>query len=294
MPSTPASPPRSCPGWRRAHCPGPGAGGFMLVHRARDRSTRLLDFFVADAGARRSGRAPSAEMESVDVDFSGESTQAFRIGSASCAVPGATAGLAAVHRRFGTPALADALRAGDRGRPDGDRADASAGVPARDPRPDPAPHRRGAARLRRSRRARLGRRRRPAPSRSRRRRWSGWPRGRTTCTRANWRGTIVGHLRDTGGAVTAEDLRGYRVIWRRPVRRVQRLHVRVESAAVVRRGPDRLRAGLLDRLPGGPPGSPEAIAALVEVMREQAGRGRPLHNAAASRGARAHLFADGT
>ena len=25
---------------------GPGAGGFMLVHRARDRSDRLLDFFV--------------------------------------------------------------------------------------------------------------------------------------------------------------------------------------------------------------------------------------------------------
>ena len=25
---------------------GAGGGGFMLVHRARDRSTRLLDFFV--------------------------------------------------------------------------------------------------------------------------------------------------------------------------------------------------------------------------------------------------------
>ena len=29
---------------------GPGAGGFMLVHRARDRSDRLLDFFVAIPG----------------------------------------------------------------------------------------------------------------------------------------------------------------------------------------------------------------------------------------------------
>ena len=29
---------------------GPGGGGFMLVHRARDRSTRLLDFFVAIPG----------------------------------------------------------------------------------------------------------------------------------------------------------------------------------------------------------------------------------------------------
>ena len=29
---------------------GPGAGGFMLVHRARDRSTRVFDFFVAVPG----------------------------------------------------------------------------------------------------------------------------------------------------------------------------------------------------------------------------------------------------
>src|SRR5438132_2802597 len=80
---------------------GPGAGGFMLVHRARDRSTRLLDFFVSTPGLG-AARRPRAEMEAVDVDFSGESTQMFRIGSASCAVPGAVAGLAAAHRRFGT------------------------------------------------------------------------------------------------------------------------------------------------------------------------------------------------
>ncbi|HEU4518674.1 MAG TPA: gamma-glutamyltransferase, partial [Microvirga sp.] len=29
---------------------GPGAGGFMLVHRASDHSDRLLDFFVALPG----------------------------------------------------------------------------------------------------------------------------------------------------------------------------------------------------------------------------------------------------
>ena len=29
----------------------PGAGGFMLVHRARDRTTRLADFFVAAPGS---------------------------------------------------------------------------------------------------------------------------------------------------------------------------------------------------------------------------------------------------
>src|SRR5438105_8819776 len=80
---------------------GPGAGGFMLVHEARDRSTRVLDFFVATPGLGAAAR-PRAEMEAVDVDFSGESTQMFRIGSASCAVPGAVAGLAVANRRFGT------------------------------------------------------------------------------------------------------------------------------------------------------------------------------------------------
>src|SRR5436309_6513794 len=34
---------------------GPGGGGFMLVHRARDASTRLLDFFVAVPGLGGSG-----------------------------------------------------------------------------------------------------------------------------------------------------------------------------------------------------------------------------------------------
>ena len=49
---------------------GPGGGGFMLVHRARDRTTRLLDFFVAAPGLGR--RRRPAQMESVDVDFDSE------------------------------------------------------------------------------------------------------------------------------------------------------------------------------------------------------------------------------
>src|SRR5580765_1547545 len=72
---------------------GPGAGGFMLVHRARDRSDRLLDFFVATPGL--GSRVPSsrAELTAIDIDFDGDTTQVFRIGAGSCAVPGATAGL---------------------------------------------------------------------------------------------------------------------------------------------------------------------------------------------------------
>src|SRR2546429_4926173 len=41
-------------------------------------------------------------MDRVDVDFSGGSTQAFHIGAASCAVPGAAVGLEQAHRSFGT------------------------------------------------------------------------------------------------------------------------------------------------------------------------------------------------
>src|SRR5437764_1052125 len=67
---------------------GPGSGGFMLVHRARDRSTRVFDFFVAVPGLALANRE-LADMDRVDVDFSGGSTQIFHIGAASCAVPGA-------------------------------------------------------------------------------------------------------------------------------------------------------------------------------------------------------------
>ena len=51
---------------------GPGGGGFMLVHRARDRATRLLDFFVAVPGARARAGHGRPRWRSVDVDFDGE------------------------------------------------------------------------------------------------------------------------------------------------------------------------------------------------------------------------------
>ena len=81
---------------------GPGAGGFILVHRARDRSTRLLDFFVATPGLGLDDGA-AGEMHAVDVGFGdSETKQVFRIGPASCAVPGAVAGLEAAHRAYGS------------------------------------------------------------------------------------------------------------------------------------------------------------------------------------------------
>jgi gamma-glutamyltranspeptidase/glutathione hydrolase len=78
---------------------GPGAGGFMLVHRGRDRSTRVFDFFTAIPGLG-DGRQPGG-MDHVEIDFSGGSTQQFRIGAASCGIPGAALGLETAHRAFG-------------------------------------------------------------------------------------------------------------------------------------------------------------------------------------------------
>src|SRR3954454_3451387 len=72
---------------------GPGGGGFMLVHRARDSSTRLLDFFVAVPGLGGAG-GEGPEMTEIEVGYEpGGGTQIFHIGSASCAVPGMTRGL---------------------------------------------------------------------------------------------------------------------------------------------------------------------------------------------------------
>src|SRR5215216_5487596 len=80
---------------------GAGGGGFMLVHGARDRSSRLLDFFVAAPGlGLKPGHA--AAMEAINVDFSGDSSQVFKIGAASCAVPGALARLEQAHRSYGS------------------------------------------------------------------------------------------------------------------------------------------------------------------------------------------------
>ncbi len=87
---------------------GPGAGGFMLVHRARDRSDRLLDFFAAAPG-RGLGPDGGAEMAAVDVAFDARATQVFLVGPASCAVPGAPAGLALAHRRYGKLPWAELL-----------------------------------------------------------------------------------------------------------------------------------------------------------------------------------------
>src|SRR4029453_15335854 len=67
---------------------GPAAGIFLLVPRARARSDRLLDFFVALPG-RGSRKPVQPHMESIDIDFDGSTSPAFLIGPRSRAVAGA-------------------------------------------------------------------------------------------------------------------------------------------------------------------------------------------------------------
>jgi gamma-glutamyltranspeptidase/glutathione hydrolase len=247
----------------------PGAGGFMLIHRARDGSTRLADFFVAAPGLGLR-RHRHGEMQVVDVGFGEATTQPFRIGPASCAVPGAVAGLEAAHRAFGrlpwnellAPAaelardgielsrpqahlhalLDPILRAGDEGRrvysrPNGERL--VAGDTFRLPElaeTIEAIARRGAVALYRGERARA----------------------------------IVATVREGGGELTLDDLARYRVVWRRPVRTRFRGHEFVSNpppssgGVLIAYG-----LALMERLPDTPAGSAEAIAELAEVMREQ-------------------------
>ena len=248
---------------------GPGAGGFMLVHRARDRSTRLLDFFVEVPG-RGLGRHRASEMEQVDVEFDRDAAQVFRIGAASCAVPGAVIGLETAHRVFGTrpwktlfePAIRAAregfelnraqaylhaiidviLRHTEEGRaiygPAGQRLVAGDRIVM----PDLAGtleqlSERGAGAV------------------------YGGDLGRR----------IVRHVRAGGGELTAEDLAAYRVVWRRPLRAPFHGHEFVTNPPPSSGG-ILIAYGLklLDRLAlAREPGSAEAIAQLAEVMREQ-------------------------
>jgi len=247
---------------------GPGGGGFMLVHRERDRSTRVLDFFTAMPGRGLAVR-PGAAMDEVDIDFSGGSHQVFKIGPASVAVPGTTLGLETAHRAFGTlpwaelvaPAAALARRGFELTRPqaylhaildlilrhsyEGRRVYGSAGerLVAGDTLRllDLAATldviaAEGAAAV------------------------YGGELGRA----------LVRVVRDGGGTLTDDDLAAYRVIRRRPVRSPYAGHEFLSNPPPSAGG-ILIAYGLevLDRLPGGPPGSAEALAALATAMDEQ-------------------------
>jgi gamma-glutamyltranspeptidase/glutathione hydrolase len=246
---------------------GPGAGGFMLVHRARDRSDRVLDFFVAVPGA---GFPPEerAPMVAVGVAFGADATQVFRIGAASCGVPGTVAGLAEAHRRYGSlpwqelpRAAIELARSGVEVTPAQEFLHHVLDAPLRfsaegrliygEDRPLAAGDRLAMADLA----ATLELLAEDGP-------------------RAFYRGELASRISDAvrrdGGLITVDDLASYRVVRRAPVRVPFRGHEFVSnpppSAGGVLIG---FALRVADRLgPVPPPGSADEIERLTEVMRE--------------------------
>jgi gamma-glutamyltranspeptidase / glutathione hydrolase len=250
---------------------GPGAGGFALVVPSDGRPARVADFFVATPGIGSPARS-EAEMHAIDVAFGGDSetTQVFRIGAASCAVPGAAAGLEAVHRAYGRlpwpillePAIELArsgvelsrpqahlhaildliLRHTDEGRRVYSRPDGSRLGPGDTLRlPD------------------LGATFEQIAAE-----------GAGALYRGEVARAIVRTVADGGGGITERDLTDYRVAWRRPVR-VDYLGHEVISNPPPSSGGILIAYGLalLARAGHGEAGSVESIRSLVEVMREQ-------------------------
>jgi gamma-glutamyltranspeptidase / glutathione hydrolase len=246
---------------------GPGAGGFMLVHRASDRSDRLLDFFVAIPGRGLEGET-AAPMVEVEVPFDEHTLQLFRIGGASCAVPGTVAGLGEAHRLYGRlpwqDLVAPAIEVARGGVPlSGQQAFLHAILDV-------------ALRAEDEGRKIYGRRSPLAVGEK-------LVMGDLADTlelladqgpRAFYEGVFAramsGAVRERGGLLTEDDLAAYRVIRLRPVRARYRDHQFVSNGPPSSGGlliAFALR--ILDRLgTPGPAGSASALAALTEVMRE--------------------------
>ena len=246
---------------------GPGAGGFMLVHRASDRSDRLLDFFVAIPGKGLEGTAAAAMVE-VDVPFDENTLQLFRIGGASCAVPGTVAGLGEAHRLYGRMPWQDLVAPAVEA--------ARGGVPLSSQQAflhsilDVALRAEDEGRRIYGRRAPL----REGESLFMRDLADTLELLAAEGSRVFYEGDLArslsGAVRDRGGILTFEDLATYRVIRRRPVRASFRGHEFVSNGPPSSGGlliAFALR--VLDRFATlGPPGSASAVAALTEVMRE--------------------------
>ena len=248
---------------------GPGAGGFFLVHEAGSGRTRLADFFVCVPGLGN-GRRASARMEQVDVAFQPDSLQAFSIGAASCAVPGAPKGLEEVHRRFGKlpwrELVAPAIELAQRG------IEITAAQDFLHQILDPI--------LRHSAEGRRvyeieGRRyqtgdvfRLPDLARTLEQLAA---EGAGALYGGDLGRRLVAHIQGEGGGITLQDIERYRVVWRRLVRSRYR-GCEFVSNPPPSSGGILVAYGLrlLDELgEGGAASSTEALARLVEVMREQ-------------------------
>src|SRR6478735_3656922 len=247
---------------------GPAAGGFLLVHRARDRSDRLLDFFVSVPG-QGSKRPPKPHMESIDIDFDAMSQVVYLIGAGSCAVPGAVAGLEAAHERYGSLPWSRLLeRAIELAREGVELTPQQAYLHAiLDLILRHAPE--GRAVYGEHGRLRAGERVVMDDLASTLEVLADG--GARALYHGDLGRELVRYLAGNGGLITREDLAAYRVIWRRPIRVPYEGHEFVSNPPPSSGG---ILIGyglsLLDRLPADDgPGTASAIGSLVDVMREQ-------------------------
>jgi gamma-glutamyltranspeptidase / glutathione hydrolase len=248
---------------------GPGGGGFMLVHTARDRRTRVLDFFVAVPSG------PLAEPEAVTVIFEGTQTQVFRIGPETCAVPGTTAGLESAHRAYGSLPWAELVR------PAVELADGGLEVTER----QAFLHRILAPMLAATPTSGLETGDHLA-----------WPDLARTLERiaasgaaAIYAGDVAKRIVRTVPAITAADLKGYRVIRRRPLR-APYCGAEYISNPPPSSGGVLIAYGLRQLEDPGRSGSPAAIALLARVMEDQTRvRARKLTRALGEVGGTTHI-----
>jgi len=235
----------------------------------------VFDFFVAIPGL--GDETATGEMDHVDVDFSGGSTQRFHIGAASCAIPGAALGLETAHKAFGRLPWRDLFRPAVEL--------AHNGVELND----------GQAYLHRI----LDLIMRHTPEARDIYEHDGGPLvvgdtlvqddladtlellaelGAQELYTGELGAKMVEHIRERGGCFTQRDLNEYRVIRRRPVR-TRFCGEEFYSNPPPSRGGVLIAYGLplLEELGVGKPGTADAIDALARVMREQlqapAGRG---------------------
>lgn len=246
---------------------GPGGGGFMLVHRGGE--TTLLDFFTAAPGVG-SETGSAGAMEAVNVAFSADSIQVFKIGCASVAVPGAALGLQEAHRRFGSlpwaELLAPAIELARGG------VELTEGQAYLHEILDPI------LRYTQEARAVYGELRAlvvgdrfVVPELAATMELLA-ERGAEELYTGELARAIVAHCEAGGGSLTLEDLAAYQVIDREPVRATYRDHEFVSNPAPSNGGTLIAYAlRLLDRLgPEAPAGSSAAVARLAEAIREMA------------------------
>lgn len=271
---------------------GPGAGGFMLVHRASDHTDRLLDFFVAIPG-RDFPRGERDEMQPVDVEFEAGIAQVFLIGAASCAVPGAVAGLGAAHAAYARIPWADLVAPAARLAREGIEVNEQQGFLHRilDPilRAEPEGKRIYGVKRRLGPGERL---QMPDLADTLDRLVAEGPEG---FYRGDLAHEISAAVQERGGSLTTADLAGYRVIRRRPVRASYREWEFVSNPPPSAGGLLIAYAlSVLDRLgETGGAGSTQAIAALAEVMREaQLARGQGFLSGLSRGGLPRRLLAD--